>query len=83
MSVIMPSSGNTDCHTSDIGHWFAMTKTDFVYSLSSREGKSPPGCFCVFAYCFASIAALMSAVSGMARIMPMLLDRPLMSSMAI
>ena len=26
-------SGNADCHTSDIGHWFAMTKTDFVYGL--------------------------------------------------
>ena len=26
-------SGNADRHTSDIGHWFAMTKTDFVYSL--------------------------------------------------
>ena len=25
----------TDCHTSDIGHWFAMTKTDFVYTLLS------------------------------------------------
>ena len=30
----MPFSGNTDCHTSDVGHWFAMTKTDFVYSLN-------------------------------------------------
>ena len=29
----MRLSGNTDCHTSDIGHWFAMTETDFVYSL--------------------------------------------------
>jgi len=33
MSDIMRLSGKTDCHTSDIGHWFAMTKTNFVYSL--------------------------------------------------
>ena len=33
MSVNMQFSGNTDCHTSDVGHWFAMTKNDFVYSL--------------------------------------------------
>ena len=25
---------DADGHTSDIGHWFAMTKTDFVDSLS-------------------------------------------------
>ena len=36
MSVTMQFLGNTDCHTSDVGHWFAMTKTDFVYSLKSR-----------------------------------------------
>ena len=30
----MRLSGNTDCHTSDIGHWFAMTETNFVYSLN-------------------------------------------------
>ena len=33
MSVNLRLSGNTDCHTSDIGHWFAMTRTDFVDSL--------------------------------------------------
>ena len=26
--------GKTDCHTSDIGHWFAMTKSYFVYNLA-------------------------------------------------
>ena len=30
MCDIMLISGVTDCHTSDIGHWFAMTETDFV-----------------------------------------------------
>ena len=40
MSVNMQFSGNTDCHTSDVGHWFAMTKTDFVDSLSRpRAGR--------------------------------------------
>ena len=41
----MRLSGNTDCHTAfclgknaDIGHWFAMTETDFVYSLGSPSG---------------------------------------------
>ena len=38
MSVNMRLSGNTDCHTSDIGHWFAMTKTDFVYGLKRPAG---------------------------------------------
>ena len=32
----MGLSGNTDCHTSDVGHWFAMTYTDFVCSLRRR-----------------------------------------------
>ena len=36
----MRLSGNTDCHTSDIGHWFAMTETDFVYSLERPLGKT-------------------------------------------
>ena len=35
MSVNIRLSGNTDCHTSDIGHWFAMTETDFVDSRIS------------------------------------------------
>ena len=33
----MRLSGKTDCHTSDIGHWFAMTKTNFVYSLRAAR----------------------------------------------
>ena len=33
MSVTMQFLGNTDCHTSDVGHWFAMTETDVVSSL--------------------------------------------------
>ena len=36
MSVNIRLSGNTDCHTSDIGHWFAMTETDFFDSLMCR-----------------------------------------------
>ena len=39
----MRLSGNTDCHTSDIGHWFAMTETNFVYSLKRRTDRP-----CVF-----------------------------------
>ena len=39
MSVYLRFSGNTDCHTSDIGHWFAMTKTNFVYHLTSLWKK--------------------------------------------
>ena len=35
-------SGNADRHTSDIGHWFAMTKTDFVDSLSPRRMAGAP-----------------------------------------
>ena len=48
MSVIMPSSGNTDCHTSDIGHWFAMTETDFVYSLGAAG--TPAALFYVISF---------------------------------
>ena len=36
----MRLSGNTDCHTSDIGHWFAMTETDFVYGLTTPEADA-------------------------------------------
>ena len=39
MSVNMQFSGNTDCHTSDVGHWFAMTKNDFVDSLRPPAAK--------------------------------------------
>ncbi len=39
MSDLMRLSGNTDCHTSDIGHWFAMTETDYVYSLSAPAAR--------------------------------------------
>ena len=41
----------TDRHTSDIGHWFAMTETNFVYSLSfPRWGKHFPFSVIPFLY---------------------------------
>ena len=45
MSANMQFSGNTDCHTSDVGHWFAMTKTDFVDSLKRLSLSAEPFCF--------------------------------------
>ena len=29
-SLVLAPLGDADCHTSDIGHWFAMTKTNSV-----------------------------------------------------
>ena len=30
---------NTDCHTSDVGHWFAMTESDFAGRLKLHAEK--------------------------------------------
>ena len=34
-------AGSTDCHTSDVGHWFAMTR---VFEGAVRLGGGTHGC---------------------------------------
>ena len=36
-----------DCHTSDVGHWFAMTTSIFVH-FSNVTGRENPALFCYF-----------------------------------
>ena len=44
-SLIQTASGDADCHTSDSGHWFAMTAF-FLLMLSERMRPSSGISFC-------------------------------------
>ena len=55
----MRLSGNTDCHTSDVGHWFAMTETNFACRLTAaREMRTAV----IFWVCYRTISSLFGAL---------------------